>query len=258
MNWKLPAGGLRKALFFLPLLVLLADALLYGKGVAWIRSGLADPASGAVWFILGGYLLYILALPLSGLLMNPQEGSSAAAPDKRTRKLLRKRLLRNPMDAFLMFLGAGFGVIVVLLLAHALGLTGRQSPYSDNQQQAVIMGGALLAITHIAILAWKPRPRLTPDRPAYLAIELLALLVGSLSAWIAVAGWQHLLGGPDPVVRSGSRLPDMLIAFPLFLVFFSAPRFLFLRRNFNPYAFVGAMLLTVLYVWGSLEYVKIF
>ncbi len=76
---------------------------------------------------------------------------------------------------------------------------------------------------------------------------------------VSVAGWQYLFGDFSREIISNrpGRVLDFIFAYPLFLLFFASPRFMFLRRNFTWYSLTGALLIIGYFVWRSLDYVFI-
>ncbi|HOP62562.1 MAG TPA: hypothetical protein PK358_10825 [Spirochaetota bacterium] len=153
----------------------------------------------------------------------------------------------------------GFGVIMILLIFNTLGMTSDTSPFTMDEQYMLIWPAIVLFFIQILAMVWKAKPRFRSTGPAYLAIYAPAVIICALVINLSVAAWQYLLGDPSltPIAERGGKLLDWFLALPIFILFFSSPRFMFMSRHFNWLSMLSALALIAFFIWRSLDYIKI-
>ena len=246
-----------------PVLVDLLDYFIFEHINQWLLNLLKTPSVKALSVMLGIYFLFIICIAIIELLI----------PDIRLKEVKlgydikddngiitgRQTVKATWPEILFFYPSIGFGIIILLLIFSALGLTSDNQAFTENQQYALIWIAVIMFFIHLGVIFWKPKPRYKSTSPEYLAVYAPAVIICALVINVSVAAWQYLLGDPSlaPIAGREGKLLDWFLAWPIFLIFFSSPRFMFMSRHFNWFSMLSALTIIGYFIWRSLDYVKI-
>ena len=105
----------------------------------------------------------------------------------------------------------------------------------------------------------KFKSRFTFGKLNYFYIYVPVLLLATLFVDFSTAIWKFQLYEPDKIIdpNRGTKLIEFIAIFPLYAIFYSAPRFVLLRKSYNIIPILSAILTTMYFVWKSLEYIEL-
>lgn len=247
----------------LPVIVDVADYFFFEHINQFLLNMLRTPSVKALSVMLGIYFMFIICIMLIELLI----------PDIRLKEVNigydihdengfitgRETVKTTWPDILFLYPSLGFGIIILLLIFSSLGLTSDSQVFTENQQYAFIWIAFIMFFIHLGTMFIKPEPRYKSNTPKYLVVYAPAVIICALVINVSVAAWQYLLGDPSlvPVAGREGKLLDWFLALPIFLLFFSSPRFMFMSRHFNWLSMLSALMIIGYFIWKSLDYVKI-
>ncbi len=218
--------------------------------VGWLSA----PGVGAVVGILSIYAAFCVSLVFIGRLV----------PDIRLRTITledrddsgRRRKTKTTWPQLLFFYPSlGFGVLMILLVANAVGIAEDASVFSEDAQMWLVLGATFVFFAHAIIAAIDIEPQHRVTEPGFSAVLVPTVLISELAINLAAAAWVVLLG--DSELEQPGGVADLLVLVPLYLVFFAAPRFAFMSRCFTWPSLVSGLALVVWTVWQSLDVVAL-
>jgi len=140
-----------------------------------------------------------------------------------------------------------------------LGIASETSNFTDNQQYTFLMifVGLIIVLLPVSLINYKPK-FFMGDLKYFIAYIPLIILVSLFIDFSSVI-WKFLLSDPSKIVdpNRSSRIIEFIAIFPLYAVFFSAPRFVLLRKSYNLLPLLSALGSIAYFVWRSLEYIEI-
>lgn len=252
-----------QAVLFYPVVIDVLHFVFFDKINAWMNNLFTTPAQSSFFIIAGLYLGLVAAQVLLNLLIPdvPVKDLDITWKETSVTGHSEKHSVKATWPQILFFYPTvGFFVIVFLLLLHASGLVTDKQVFTDDQLGFYLTAAVLVLGGQLVLFANPIRPRYRPDEWPYSLILIAVLILSAALVSLSVAGWTYLFGNPAvPVLthRPG-KLADMFIAYPLFLLFFSSPRFMSLSRNFSWQGLLTGLILIGYFVWRSLDYVRIF
>ncbi len=115
---------------------------------------------------------------------------------------------------------------------------------------AATLAFLLLMSAFPSAVLYSPKARLRRGTPAYWAVRTGSLLAVNTMVLVTAAFWQGYLAGSEPL-NAGIPLRIVLtvILFPLFLLFYAAPRLALLSLEPGRWTLAGFLIMLVLYVW---------
>lgn len=244
--------GFELAATFVPVVVDVAHLLLFELLNQPLRALLATPSVEAIGVLLGLYFAYAVSLFFVGRL-RPEHALKVLtlhtrADDGRVQKT------KTTWPQFLFFYPSfGFGILMIMALATAAGMSAKESGVSEGMQQLAIGGGIVVFIVQLGAQLTEVEPRHAANEPGYLATMVPVLLVSEVMLNLSVALWHRFLGldagGPQPAAPS---VAGFLVAAPLFLLFFAIPRFTLLSRSFTWPSLLSGLGLALYELWQLL------
>lgn len=167
----------------------------------------------------------------------------------------RERATKTTWPQFLFFYpGFGFGIVMIMAVVTATGMTSEASALSERAQQLMVGGALAVFFVQVGGMVSDITPRYKPSQPGYLATLVPVALVSEVMLNLSVALWHRFLGldasGPAPAAPS---VAGFLVAAPLFLLFFAIPRFTLLSRSFTWPSLASGLALALFELWQILD-----
>ncbi len=160
------------------------------------------------------------------------------------------------------FFGVFFGIFVTYMMADAAGffeLLGRMSGTIEGKTSAAVLGGMILwlilAFLYLIILIIKIKPSRNKRTFSTWMIELFALLGVNTMILTTVGFWSAYFSDTEPYVglAMGGKILIFALTYIFFMLFFAAPRMLFLLKRPGAAGIVTFILQTGYYVWHLLS-----
>jgi len=199
----------------------------------------------AILFIIGVYVLLIIAIIFTNLM------TSYKTPRIRKNKQI--------VEFFYILMIIGFGIILMMPSINILGMAEDKSNFTDNQQYTylMIMVGLIFAILIIPFISFKPKYHFGNFN--YFIVYIPLIIIVSLLIDFSSAIWKFSLLDPSKLVdpERSSRLIEFIALFPLYALFFAAPRFVLVRKSMSVFTFISALATIMYFVWKSLEFIEL-
>jgi hypothetical protein len=179
------------------------------------------------------------------------------------------RKLPDPFDrkagynrGWMGFFGLFFGIFVTYIVADAAGFFEWLDGVSgtlEGKASAAVLGGMILwlilAFLYLVILLVDIRPGPADKTTSAWISELLALLGVNAMILTTVGFWSANFSDIEPYVglAVGGKILIFLLTYIFFMLFFAAPRMLFLLKRPGATGVVTFILQTGFYVWHLLS-----
>jgi len=248
-----------------PLLVDGIDFILFDKVNDWLVTILKTPSFSSVMIMISMYALFIITVLMIGLLDSDKNLYVEKSEPKYTVFKNQKENTSKTIVTFgqklFFYPSIGFGVIMIVLIAHVTGIIsdGKKSLFTDSEQNIILWTAFILFFIHVFAIIMPRKPKFKVNQPSYFMVLVPAVIIAAIVLNLSVAAWIYLLT-PVKVIdpsRDGKIL-ELFTIFPIFLLFFSSPRFLFMSREFTYWSLASAFLLMGYFVWSSLSYITLF
>ena len=219
----------------------------------WLRQALREPMTGGV-LLLGTDLAFCVTLFYVGRLKpsRPFRELTLETKDDKTGKV---STMKTTWPKILFFYPSfGFGIILAMAVADVSGLGAKAPTLPENLQMGALLVAVGLAVAQLILGAVDVEPRYESGTPAYLRVLVPTVLVSELMLNLSTALWHRFLG-PDasaPVPAGGTTLASFLVAVPLYLLFFAAPRFTFMAKSFSWPALASGLATALWALWKLL------
>ncbi len=211
----------------------------------------------SVIYIILLMLLFIFMLIITGKMSS--DDKRAKAINSGQYKPAKKNTLTKIADIFFGIILIGFSVITIMPLINILGIGEQDSIFTSNLQMWIMISSVVLIIV-IAIAGLSTyKPRFILGTSKYFIIYIPIIILTSLFIDFSTAIWHYSFAPTDTVVdpdRSG-KVIEFIAFFPLFIIFFSAPRFILLRKSINFLTLISALTMIGYFVWKSLDFIQI-
>lgn len=233
-------------------------------GVHWLlfdpindrfRELLLRPAEITVVALLGLYLAYVVSLGLIARL-KPEirlKAVSVGTTDGRGRRTTVKTTWPELLFFYPSF---GFGIVLVLGAATVSGMLSDEGALSETWQQIAVFGATGIFFAHVIVKFAGIEPRHAASEPRHFAYLVPTVLVSELMLNFSSALWFRFLG-PEagaPAPENPDIFFSFVVAAPLFLVFFAAPRFTFMSKNFTWLSLASGLALALHELWQMVLY----
>jgi hypothetical protein len=178
------------------------------------------------------------------------------------------RKLPGPLDkkteyrrGWMGFFGLFFGIFVTYMVADTAGffeLLGSLSGTIEGKASAAVLGGMILwfilAFLYLIILIVNIKPGHAKSTSSTWIIELFALLGVNAMILTTVGFWSAYFSDTEPYIglAMGGKILIFLMTYIFFMLFFAAPRMLFLLKRPGAAGMVTFILQTGYYVWHLL------
>ena len=208
------------------LLTVIIDALntaYFEKVQNYFYDMLEGKGLAAIYSLVGVYLAFIVLLIIVGMMSSYE--NKYYRPGK-------QKLFQKAAEFFTAIMIFGYGIIMILI-------------------------GLFFVMLIMAFVDIKTRFVL--GKRNYFYIYVIVLVLVSLFVDFSTAMWKFQLFDPEKVAdpNRASRLIEFIAIFPLYAVFYSAPRFILLRKSYNIIPFLSALASTAYFVWESLAYLEL-
>ncbi|MFC2168177.1 hypothetical protein ACFLRW_04260 [Acidobacteriota bacterium] len=160
------------------------------------------------------------------------------------------------------FLGINFGIFLTFMMAETAGifeLIDRMSGTIEGKAAAAVLGGMILwlilAFLYLIILIIDIKPTLSKRKFSTWIFELLSLLGVNAMILTTVGFWSAYFSKIEPYVglKLSGKILIFLLTYIFFLLFFAAPRMLFLLKRPGAASIVIFILQTGYYIWHFLS-----
>ena len=171
----------------------------------------------------------------------------------------KQKFYKKLSEYFSVIMIAGFGIILLMPAINILGMGESNSNFSDNQQFTyfMILVGLFLVLMIFGFLKFKTH--FIFGNANYFYIYIPVLILSTLFIDFSSAMWKFQLYDPEIIVdpNRASKVIEFIAIFPLYAFFFSAPRFVLLRKSYNILPIISALFFTAYFVWKSLNYIEL-
>jgi len=211
---------------------------------------LSSKNQAGIFYLLGIYVLFIIVMIFIGMMSFYKE-----------KPYLRgwKKNLRKSVDFFTFILITGFGVILMMPSSDILGMAADSSLFSENQQYnyTLLFVGLLMILMFVSAADFKPRFVFGTINYFYVYVPVLLLV--SLFTDFSGAILKYMVFDTDKIVDPNrtTRALEFVGLFPLYFFFFSAPRFVLLRKSYSLLPIISAFATTIYFVWELLGTVEL-
>lgn len=203
----------------------------------------------SMFWLLGFYVFFIVLLILASKMTSHPRRAGITKFKKNVQKF-------SLYFTFLMI--AGYGIIMMMPSISIMGL-GEESTLTNNQQYTffLIMIGLFFVLLGMAFA--NPEKKLVFGHENYLYLYIPTLILATVFVDFSTALWKMQLFDPNVVVDPDrvSRVGEFITFFPLYAVFFAAPRFILVRKSYNIFTLLSAAGSTAYFVWQSLAYIEL-
>ncbi len=235
------------------LITVLIDALhsLYFERInSFFFNVLSSKNQSGVFYLLSIYLLFIIVLVFIGMMSSYKEKPYVRG---------WKKNLKNSVNILTFILISGFGVILMMPSFDVLGVTADSSIFSDNEQYTytLIFVGLFMVLMVISVADFKTRFVFGTINYFYVYVPVLLLV--SLFTDFSGAILKYMVFDTDKIVDPNrtTRALEFVGLFPLYFFFFSAPRFVLLRKSYSLLPIISAFATTIYFVWELLGTVEL-
>lgn len=222
----------------------------YYKTESFFHNIIDGKNNNAIFFLIGIYCLLIIVIIFTGLM------SSYKTQKYHNRK---QQGIKKLTEALFVIMIIGFGIILMMPSINILGLGIEETNLSDNQQYTymMILLGFIFALIILPFISFKPKFHLGDFN--YLLVYIPVIIVVYLTINFSTAIWKFSFLNSDGLVDTNrpSRIIEFIAIFPFYAMFFSAPRFILLRKSVSVFTLLSALASTAYFVWQSLEYMEI-
>ncbi len=196
--------------------------------------------------LLSIYVLFIIMLIFIGMM---------SSFESRYHNLKKQKF----SDYLIVFMIAGYGIILMMPAINILGIVDDTSNFTDNQQYTyfMLLIGLYIVMFIFSFIKFKSKYFLGKQNYLYVYVPILILVTVFVD--FSSAMWRFQLSNSEKIVdpERASRLIEFIAIFPLYAIFYSAPRFVLLRKSYNLLPILSAMFSTAYFVWKSLDYIEL-
>ncbi len=221
------------------------NTLMYDKSQIFFHNLIEGKSKNEMFFLISIYVLLILTLIYTGLM-----SSYKTTPYFSRKQLGRKKFI----EAVFAVMMISFGIILMMPAINILGIAG-ESNFSENSQftYMMILLVFIFAFIILPFISFKPRYRLGDFN--YFVVYVPILIIVSLTIDFSAAVWNFSFLNSDGIVDPDRslRVLEFIVIFPFYAMFFSAPRFILLRKSISIFTWLSAIASTMFFVWKSLE-----
>ena len=197
----------------------------------------------SVIYIFGISIIFIFVLIITGMMSS--DDKKAKAIQQGLYKPAKKSFLTKTTDIFFGVILISFSIILFNPLISILGIAENNSIFSDNQQMWLMILSIVIIIIIAVFGMLNYKPRFVLGTSKYFIIYIPVIIAVSLFIDFSAAIWQYSLADesiiPDP--NRSSKIIEFIALFPLFAIFFSAPRFILLRKSFTLLTLISYLVL---------------
>lgn len=250
-GWELAATGF-------PVAVDVVHFFLFDLLNHPLRELLATPSIGAMLALLGMYFAFAVSLFFVGRL-RPELAIKTLTLHTRDDDG-RERSTKTTWPQFVFFYPSfGFGILMIMAIVTASGMTAKESGVSEGMQQLAIGGGLVVFFVQLGAQLTDVEPRHSANEPGYFATLVPVVLISEVMLNLSVALWHRFLGldaaGPSHAAPS---LIGFLVTAPIFLLFFAVPRFTLMSRSFSWPGLFSGLALALYELWQLLAVAPLF
>lgn len=227
-----------------------------------INSSLSDKIQSYFYIVLEGkntksifsliviYSFFIILLVFIGMMSSYENKPYLSKKQKFYKKL---------SEYFSVMMIAGYGIILLMPALNILGMGDSNSNFSDNQQYTYFMILTALFLTLMIFGFLKFKTHFIFGKANYFYVYIPILILSTLFIDFSSALWRFQLYDPNIIVdpNRGSKLIEFIVIFPLYAIFYSAPRFVLLRKSYTILPIISALFSTAYFVWKSLNYIEL-
>lgn len=230
-----------------------------------LRQVLKGPRWPATALVVGSYLAFLAGLYLVGRLQPTKALEPVTSTDMDG--LGRKRTLTTTWPKLLLFYPSlGFALIVIMATLSVGGLMQSATdapgiaPPSDTVMAWLVTGMVVLLGVHAGLVVADLKPRYESGTPGYLAVLVPVVLVNEVVLNLSTAYWHRFLGldAASKAIANPDLRASFLVAAPLYVIFFAAPRFTFLSRSFSWVSLASGLALTLDACWKLVSRAPLF
>lgn len=226
------------------------NSLFYDKSQDFFFKILNGSDTRSMFWLTGIYLLFIITVIFAAM-MTTYKG--------RTYLTKKQEQIKKFSEAYSLMLILGFGIILMMPAFTIIGLTSSEaSNFTDDQQNTWIMVLCTLFFILLAFALIKQKSRFVMGTAKYLWVYIPILTLISIFTGFSAAIWEFSLYDPATANNpdQSSKIIEFIVIFPLYALFFSAPRFLLLRKSYHLIPLLSALFTSGYFVWRSLEYIS--
>ncbi len=204
----------------------------------------------SIYSIIVIYILFILLLIIVGMMSSYKKKEYYTKKQKQIKKI---------SDFFTGIMIFAYGIILLMPATNILGMGDEQSIFTQGQQQTYFMLLIVLFFILIVFAFINFKTRFVFGTANYFYAYLPVLILATLFVDYSTALFKYQLFNPEDIAdpERSSRILEFLIIFPFYALFYSAPRFILLRKSYNIFPILSAVLSTAYFVWKSLEYLQL-
>ena len=224
----------------------LINMKLYPKIQTFLFHTLNSSQTKTVYTFLKIYMLFIILLVFISL-MSSYSTEHFVIRDK--------SFWKKTSDIVYTLMIVGY-LIILLYPAIQLISPGTEKANFTSKQQQIFMTIFLILFfvaVIIAFIDWKPR--FYQGKINYFLIYVPSLILVNFFLQFSSALWRYsFVGGTIQTHTFKSQLLSFLLILPIYLLFFSAPRFLLLSKSFHWVSFASAVVSILFFAWKSAAY----
>jgi len=226
------------------------NSSLFDKIQSYFYMILEGEDTKSIFSLMAIYSFFIILLVFIGMM---------TSYEKKTYVSKKQTFFKKISEYFSVLMIAGFGIILLMPATNILGMGDSNSNFSDNQQYTyfMILIGLFLTLMIFGFIKFKTR--FVFGKENYFYIYIPVLILSTLFIDFSSALWRFQLYDPNISVdpNRGSKLIEFIVIFPLYAIFYSAPRFVLLRKSYTILPIISALFSTAYFVWKSLNYIEL-
>lgn len=204
----------------------------------------------SIYSIITIYTLFIVLLIIIGMMSSYKKREYYNSKQKR---------IKNIIDFFTGIMIFGYGIILLMPSLSILGMGEEQTVFTEVQQQSYSMLLIILFFIMIVFAFINFKTRFVFGTAKYFYAYVPVLILATLFVDYSTVLFKYQLFNPDDIAEPerSSRILEFLILFPLYAVFYGAPRFVLLRKSFNIIPILSALFSMAYFVWQILGYLQL-
>lgn len=203
-----------------------------------------------MYLLIGVYTLFVVLLIFIGLMSTYGKRTFHGKKQKNIQKIA------GYITGIMVF---GFGIILMMPSISILGMGESTSVFSESEQQVYVGILIVLFFALVTMAFIEMEPRFIFGNKNYFYLYVPILILATLFVDFSTAMWKFQLFDPENVAdpNRASRVIEFIAIFPLYAMFYSAPRFMLLRKSFSILPILSAVFSTAYFVWESLAYLEL-